>query len=1029
VAVVLEPDGKLRYSSDERGNQIPDFSVAGYRGGEEEIPDVPVRVVVAPADGDDGARIQAAIDHVASLTPDKNGFRGAVRLAPGKYQVAGHLSIRSSGIVLQGSGAHVGGTVVLATGTDRRALVQVRGRGAPESMQGTDPQPVATPYVPVGATQLEVVSAAGFSVGDQVLVTRPSTAEWIAAVGGRAHGVAWKPGSRDLVWDRQVRAVAGNTLTLDAPITTALDEAWGGGTVERYQWPGRIESVGVEDLCLRSDYRQSHPLDEDHSWYGISIDAAQNAWVRRITLEHFAGGGVSLGQKTRAITVEDCVSREPVSEIGGYRRHTFFTMGQTTLFHRCWSEQGRHDFSVGHCAAGPNAFVQCHADQALAASGPIESWAAGVLYDNVRIDGNDLQLENHWNSPPETGWSAANCVLWQCRASGARCFRPPGANNWSIGVWATPAGDGTLESISDFVKPHSLFQAQLRARLGDEAAKRLQPMLGKSVAATSPTYEEAARFVEQSREPVVRLIDVIQDHMAQVTNERIAQSIRKPPADAVTVEEVLSRGRRRSSFPRRVPTPERDLTLKVENGWLVVDGRVRTGGRVTPTWWRGNIRPAEAPSFGTNISRFAPGRVGLGLTEEVPQVAKALEQQGVAVYEHHYGLWYDRRRDDHLMVRRATGDVAPPFYEQPFARSGQGTAWDGLSKYDLSQPNPWYWNRLSEFARQCDDRGMVLVHQAYFQHNILEAGAHWADCPWRPANNINDTGLPEPPPYIGDKRLFMAPRFYDPDNAALRKLHRAYIRQCLEAFGDSTNVLQMTSAEYTGPLEFAQFWLDTIVEWEAETGRNVLIALSCTKDVQDAILDDAAREPHVDVIDIRYWTFDKNFEPYAPTGDAYLAPRQHMRQLQPEAASFASIAEAVGEYRRRFPAKPVLYNADRFCRSGNEGWAVLMGGGSLANVRLPEELAARLPSMQPADGKIDRGNAWCLADSDREFLTYFEKSTGKSTVRVSDRKLKYEVRWLDLETGEIVEREEIETQRLLHLKPESCAVWITRLED
>ena len=45
-----------------------------------------------------------------------------------------------------------------------------------------------------------------------------------------------------------------------------------------------------------------------------------------------------------------------------------------------------------------------------------------------------------------------------------------------------------------------------------------------------------------------------------------------------------------------------------------------------------------------------------------------------------------------------------------------------------------------------DECGLVLFHENYFQHNILEAGAHWADCPWRPANNVNDTGLPEPPP-------------------------------------------------------------------------------------------------------------------------------------------------------------------------------------------------------------------------------------------------------------------------------------------
>ena len=89
---------------------------------------------------------------------------------------------------------------------------------------------------------------------------------------------------------------------------------------------------------------------------------------------------------------------------------------------------------------------------------------------------------------------------------------------------------------------------------------------------------------------------------------------------------------------------------------------------------------------------------------------------------------------------------------------------------------------------------------------------------------MNDTGLPEPPPYIGDKRQFMAPTFYDPYNAPLRELHRGYIRQCLDNFADATNVIQMTSAEYSGPLEFTQFWLDTIIEWEKANGRDVIVA-------------------------------------------------------------------------------------------------------------------------------------------------------------------------------------------------------------
>lgn len=50
------------------------------------------------------------------------------------------------------------------------------------------------------------------------------------------------------------------------------------------------------------------------------------------------------------------------------RRSTFYTMGQQTLFQRCYSKQGIHDFSAGFCAAGPNAFVQCDSEESLSSA-------------------------------------------------------------------------------------------------------------------------------------------------------------------------------------------------------------------------------------------------------------------------------------------------------------------------------------------------------------------------------------------------------------------------------------------------------------------------------------------------------------------------------------------------------------------------------------------------------------------------------------------------------------------------------------
>ncbi|HVT30160.1 MAG TPA: hypothetical protein VHE81_19265, partial [Lacipirellulaceae bacterium] len=490
---------------DSLGNRIPDFSNCGYAGADRDIPDVPDRITVTPGGGDDGPRIQAAIERLAAVPVDEHGFHGSVWLAPGRFDVGGQIRITHSGIVLRGSGAGKGGTALVATGKDRRPLVRVEGT-ANRHFTGDSKHRVMDEYVPVGARRLRLDSIANLKVGDTVLVIRPSTREWIDAIAMNAFGVAWKPGTRDVRWDRVITRIEGNVIVLDAPITTAIERRFGGASVEAYDWPGRISNVGIEDLSLESEYATGHPQDEDHAWFGVTVNDVQNAWVARVEFRHFAGGAVTLWENTKHVTVEDCISLDPISELAGYRRRTFFTQGQLSLFLRCYSANGRHDFAVGHCAAGPNAFVNCRAAEAHGSSGPVESWASGVLYDNVRIDGAALELENRWMAPPGAGWSAANCVVWQCQAAMICAFRPPTANNWAIADWGQFAGDATFANRCDFVRPISLYQSQLRSRRGERAAAPIGLGLVNPISSTNPTLAEAAQFAAQSTHPARQLI-------------------------------------------------------------------------------------------------------------------------------------------------------------------------------------------------------------------------------------------------------------------------------------------------------------------------------------------------------------------------------------------------------------------------------------------------------------------------------------------------------------------------------------------
>jgi hypothetical protein len=976
-------NGKLVYATDEYGNRVPDFSHCGYMGGGVAIPDAPVRVLVRPAQGDNGPTIQAAIDYVSSLPADPHGLRGAVLLLAGRHQVAGTLHIHTGGVMLRGQGAAAGGTVLAATGTERRSLIRVTGQTNRAILSKT-PYRVSDQYVPVGSCQLRLDSAEGLQAGDTILVERPSTAAWIAALGmDRFPGkdgptwLSWQPGKMDLRWDRVITEIDGSQITLDAPLTTALDAALGGGQIHAYRWPGRIAHIGVENLRCESDYATGNPHDEEHAWAAISMDAAHNAWVRQVTTAHFAGSAVSLLEGCRHITVEDCQALKPISEIGGYRRHTFYTSGQQTLFQRCFSEHGIHDFAVGYLAAGPNVFLECEAVQARGFSGPIESWASGVLYDNVAVDGGGLALTNREIDAHGVGWAAANCVLWQCTAPLITCRRPPTARNWAIGCWGQFLGDGNWQATSQLVRPASLYRAQLVERLGTGAATVLE-----------------------------------------------RRAIPISPGDAKSIDDVIPVSSHEASDKQR----QAAKPIAVQNGWLVCAGKLLTGSRTGTIWWKGDILPSRAAEFGIGVTRFVPGRVGPGFTDDLDQLTDTMRSNGQVLLEHHWGLWYDRRRDDHQMVRRLDGDVWPPFYEQPWARSGQGVAWDGLSRYDLTRFNPWYFGRLHDLANLCDRKGLVLLHQMYFQHNLLEAGAHWADFPWRPANCLQDTGFPEPPPYQNKKRIFMAEAFYDVAHPLRRSLHRAYIRKCLDNFADNTNVIHLIGAEYTGPLAFVRFWLDVVAEWEADTGKKALIGLSCTRDVQDAILADPARAPKVALIDLRYWWYAADGSLYAPGGGQSLAPRQHYRQWPDnKRQSPAQTARQIRDYRRRFPDKAILCSLDKI-----DAWLALAAGASIPNIAhgVDDRLLVALPRLKPFEPHTPLAEGqWAVAEPGRHYLIY-PGAAGKIRLDLSDAPGTYSARWLDPRTGAPVQPADTiaggRTVELATVAPSPRLLWLTR---
>ena len=178
--VRIGQEGKLVYSTDSLGNQIPDFSYCGYHVSEQQIPFVKTLVVLPLTSEDITADLQKAIDYVASLPLGKDGFRGAIQFEAGTYHLEGRFRIETSGIVFRGTGFGTEGTVLEIGGTDRETLFRVKGG---ESSEINSEIKITDTYVPVNAMSFKVEDVSNLNIGDQIFVNRPATDEWIHLLG------------------------------------------------------------------------------------------------------------------------------------------------------------------------------------------------------------------------------------------------------------------------------------------------------------------------------------------------------------------------------------------------------------------------------------------------------------------------------------------------------------------------------------------------------------------------------------------------------------------------------------------------------------------------------------------------------------------------------------------------------------------------------------------------------------------------------------------------------------------------------
>jgi len=148
----------------------------------------------------------------------------------------------------------------------------------------------------------------------------------------------------------------------------------------------------------------------------------------------------------------------------------------------------------------------------------------------------------------------------------------------------------------------------------------------------------------------------------------------------------------------------------------------------------------------------------------------------------------------------------------PWKRTGPEMALDGKPRFDLSQFDPAYFDRLRDRVEAARRRGIYVSIMLFEGWGLQFAEDAWANHPFHPRNNVNgldgDTD--------GDGKAVEIHALADPEVTAVQD---AYVRKVIETIGDLDNVLYEISNENHQASTEWQYHMIRFVQ-EAERGRD-----------------------------------------------------------------------------------------------------------------------------------------------------------------------------------------------------------------
>lgn len=354
-----------------------------------------------------------------------------------------------------------------------------------------------------GTFSIEVASTSGINVGDWICVSLKNNDPVLVAEELAPHATSsmWTELNNNgvQIYDyHQVKHISGNTLTFYEPIMRKIEAKWG-WKVNQYP---HYENVGVEDLTFlghsKDDFKHHGSAEDDGAFKPIQMIRLTNSWMRRVNFESVSEAhsfvscaNVSAydieisGNRGHSAIRSQASSRVFIGKVydhsngyiavnsGGDQLGNY--MESAGQYHGCGVSKQSMGAVIWNVRWGDDSCFESHATQPRATlidvcQGGFVAWREG---------GDMAQLPNHLNDLTIWNMSATRVVCdpswngkwiwWNDAYDGWWKNMPPiivGWNGISVPFDTSENQIKYYESLDAPVSPNSLYEAQLKQRLG-----------------------------------------------------------------------------------------------------------------------------------------------------------------------------------------------------------------------------------------------------------------------------------------------------------------------------------------------------------------------------------------------------------------------------------------------------------------------------------------------------------------------------------------------------------------------------------